>query len=194
MNIIKRILYYKPINKIFKIINLSLLGLFYNRKHLRGKYFEVKLMGWVWAWKGLKYKFFGFNRKVPWPMSPFSQMHNYKNFIFHPDSINIFQSPGCYFNNHNATITIGRGVHIAPNVGIITSNHDITDLDSHLQGEDVVIGDHCWIGMNAVILPGVELGPNTIVGAGAVVTKSYKNGNCILGGVPARVIRTKISV
>jgi acetyltransferase-like isoleucine patch superfamily enzyme len=44
--------------------------------------------------------------------------------------------------------------------------------------------------MNAVILPGVVLGDHTIVGAGAVVTKSFPEGYCIIAGVPAKVIKT----
>jgi len=43
--------------------------------------------------------------------------------------------------------------------------------------------------MNAVILPGVHLGDHTIVAAGSVVTKSFPQGNCILGGVPAKVVK-----
>jgi acetyltransferase-like isoleucine patch superfamily enzyme len=45
------------------------------------------------------------------------------------------------------------------------------------------------VGMNAVILPGVVLGPATVVAAGAIVTKSFPDGFCIVAGVPARVIR-----
>ena len=43
--------------------------------------------------------------------------------------------------------------------------------------------------MNSVILPGVELGNRTIVAAGTVVTKSFKQGNIVLGGVPAKIIK-----
>lgn len=57
-------------------------------------------------------------------------------------------------------------------------------------GKDVVIGSNCWIGMNAVILPGVVLGDRTIVGAGGIVTKSFPNGHCIIAGNPAKIIRT----
>ncbi|EOJ3081127.1 DapH/DapD/GlmU-related protein, partial [Acinetobacter baumannii] len=51
------------------------------------------------------------------------------------------------------------------------------------------IGDKCWIGMNSVILPGVVLGNGTIVAAGAVVTKSFKQGNIVIAGVPAKIIK-----
>lgn len=44
--------------------------------------------------------------------------------------------------------------------------------------------------MNAVILPGVILGNNTTVGAGSIVTHSFPNGNCVIAGNPARLIRT----
>jgi len=53
----------------------------------------------------------------------------------------------------------------------------------------VTIGDYCWIGMNATILPNVILGNHTIVAAGAVVTRSFPEGYCILAGNPARIIK-----
>lgn len=55
--------------------------------------------------------------------------------------------------------------------------------------KEVSIDDYCWIGMNVVILPGVHLGPRTIVGAGSVVTKSFPDGYCVIGGNPARIIK-----
>ncbi|WP_333558948.1 DapH/DapD/GlmU-related protein [Enterococcus lactis] len=51
------------------------------------------------------------------------------------------------------------------------------------------MGEQCWIGMNSVLLPGIILGPKTIVGAGSIVTKSFKEGNCVIAGNPAKVIR-----
>ncbi|HDJ1512593.1 TPA: type 8 capsular polysaccharide synthesis protein Cap8J, partial [Staphylococcus aureus] len=70
-----------------------------------------------------------------------------------------------------------------------TANHNIKNLKSHAPGEDVKIGNYSWIGMNSVILPGVELGEHTIVGAGSVVTKSFPEGNVVIGGNPAKVIK-----
>ena len=53
----------------------------------------------------------------------------------------------------------------------------------------IEIGKYCWIGAGAKIMPGVILGDWTIVGAGAVVTKSFSTGYCIIGGIPAVEIR-----
>ena len=55
--------------------------------------------------------------------------------------------------------------------------------------KEVIIGHYSWIGMNSVILPGVILGTRTIVAAGSVVTKSFPQGFCVIGGSPARIIK-----
>jgi len=107
---------------------------------------------------------------------------------FHPDDLNNFQSPGTYFQNFGR-IKLGRGCYIGPNVGIITANHDPENPDRHLPPQDVSIGEKCWVGMNSVILPGVTLGAGTIVGAGSVVTKPFPQGHCLIGGVPAKIIK-----
>ncbi len=58
---------------------------------------------------------------------------------------------------------------------------------------DTFIGDNCFIGGGAYILPGVHIGDNVIVGMGSVVTKDVPN-NCIVAGNPARIIRENIKV
>lgn len=179
----RRILYSKPIY----LIMLFFCQIFYPKRYLRGKYFEEKRAGFWWAIKGIPRRL---TTGIPWPVCKTAVVNNKNNIYFHPDSINIFQSPGCYFQNIDGIIKIGRNVHIAPNVGLITTNHDIYDLDSHMPGKDIVIGDNCWIGMNSVVLPGVVLGNHTVVGAGAVVTKSFPEGECIIAGVPAKTIKT----
>ena len=90
---------------------------------------------------------------------------------------------------HGADIYVGKGSYVAPNVGLITTNHDPEDPSKHLPGKDIRIGENCWIGMNAVVLPGVVLGDHTVVAAGAVVTKSFPEGYTVIGGVPAKKIR-----
>jgi maltose O-acetyltransferase len=56
------------------------------------------------------------------------------------------------------------------------------------QGMPVTIGNDVWIGGNCTILPGVTIGNNVVVAAGAVVTKDVPD-NCLVAGVPAKVIR-----
>ncbi|MEG0577786.1 MAG: acyltransferase [Bacilli bacterium] len=108
--------------------------------------------------------------------------------LFFPEEIHNFQD-NVYFQAINGRIIIGKDVYIAPNVGLINSNHDINKLENHINGSDIVIGNCSWIGMNSVILPGVILGDKTIVGAGSVVTKSFKMGNVIIAGNPAKIIK-----
>ena len=160
--------------------------IFYPGKYLKGYYFTVKRMGFVWALKGIPRRI---STGVPWPIGKTTTITNWKNISFNPDSLNVFQSPGCYFQAIDGKISIGKNVQIAPNVGIVTANHDINNLKYHTDGKDVVIEENCWIGMNSVILPGVILKQHTIVGAGSVVTKSFPNGNCIVAGVPSHVLR-----
>ncbi|WP_347019150.1 acyltransferase [Acinetobacter calcoaceticus] len=166
------------------------LCIFFDKKYLRGKHFDKNLNGYIFSLKSLWVKnILRLNKPMPFPTGLTCLISNPLNIHFHPDDLNNFQSPGTYFQNFNAQIYIGKGSYIAPNVGIITANHDLADLDTHMDGSDVIIGEKCWIGMNSVILPGVELGNRTIVAAGTVVTKSFKQGNIVLGGVPAKIIK-----
>lgn len=163
----------------------------YDNKYLTGKWFskENNFVGWNWVMTNAKNcKRLNVNRNIKFPVSAQSRFTNGSNIRFHPDDLNNFQHFGCYFQA-KGEIVIGKGTYIAPNVGIITANHNITDLDSHSEAKPVILGENCWIGMNSVILPGVELGNRTIVGAGSVVTKSFKDGNCVIAGSPAKVIR-----
>ncbi|WP_302589697.1 acyltransferase [uncultured Muribaculum sp.] len=130
----------------------------------------------------------GINSKAWWPVAPYQKVGSPDNIIFHVDDINNFQMPGSYFQAFGR-IVIGKGTYIAQNVGIITANHNLQNLDLQAEAKPVSIGEKCWIGMNSIILPGVELGPHTIVGAGSVVTKSFVDGHCVIAGNPAKVIR-----
>jgi acetyltransferase-like isoleucine patch superfamily enzyme len=86
-------------------------------------------------------------------------------------------------------VHIGKDVAIGPGVKIITNKHSTFDIWTYDDREPVYIGDRCWIGANAVILPGVCLGEGTVVGAGAIVTKSFPYGHCVIAGNPAKKIR-----
>lgn len=92
-------------------------------------------------------------------------------------------------------VEIGNDVILGPNVSIFSENHkfEIPNVPISKQGvsrKGVIIEDGCWIGTRAVILDGVTLGHNSIVAAGSVVTKNVLP-NSIVGGVPARLIKTK---
>ena len=103
---------------------------------------------------------------------------------------------GIYVNS-NATfvddghIYVGDKVMFGPNVTIATANHPI---DAELRGrglqynKDVWIGENAWIGACVVIVPGVHIGKNTVIGAGSVVTKDIPD-NVVAVGNPCRVLR-----
>lgn len=131
-------------------------------------------------------KVLGFNRSAYWPVHFTSKVTGANNIIIGEESAPGW-SPGCYIQGIGQ-IEIGDLVRIAPNVGIISANHSLEDINKHVLSK-VKIGSYSWIGMNAVILPGVELGEHTIVGAGSIVTKSFQEGYCVIAGNPARKIK-----
>jgi len=169
-------------------------ALFYKKKYYYGKWFKGRLFGiaapgWKWICIDLVGK--KFNPFIPWPVSPRITVGDYTHIHFHPDDLNNFQGFGNYFQTFNGGhIYIGKGTWIAANVGIITTNHTIGNLNEHDEPKDVILGERCWIGMNSVILPGVVLGDDTVVGAGSIVTKSFCGGHCVIAGNPARFIKT----
>lgn len=166
----------------------------YDRKYCTGRFFSKKHFGIFstgWSWMVTDWRLnrkYHRNETVPWPVSPDTHVAFPENIHFHPDDLNNFQSTGCYFQGFGE-ITIGRGTYIAPNVGMITANHDLTDLDNHAEAKSITLGEKCWVGMNSMILPGVTLGNGTVVGAGSVVTKSFPEGHCVIAGNPAAKLR-----
>jgi acetyltransferase-like isoleucine patch superfamily enzyme len=128
----------------------------------------------------------GKNRKIYWPVHPTSTISNYENIKVGIDAYPGIMG-GCYIQGMGG-IEIGDYTQIAPNVAIISANHDVYDSRNHISAK-VIIGKYCWLGAGSKILPGVTLGDFTIVGAGAVVTKSFPEGYCILVGVPAKKIK-----
>ena len=96
--------------------------------------------------------------------------------------------------NKGATILSPGGVEIedyvliAPEVKIVTVNHDLNDRYNLYHFGKVTIKENAWICVGAIICPGVTIGKNAIVAAGAVVTKDVPD-NVMVGGNPARIIK-----
>ncbi len=90
-----------------------------------------------------------------------------------------------------APITIGDDVQIGPNVQLLTPTHP-TDAELRRAkweaAKPIVIGDNVWLGGGVIVLPGVTIGENTVVGSGAVVVRDLP-ANVIAVGNPARIVR-----
>ncbi|MEO7089191.1 MAG: DapH/DapD/GlmU-related protein [Bacteroidia bacterium] len=100
------------------------------------------------------------------------------------------------FINHACTfldmggITIEDDVLIGPKVNLITENHPLNPNDrKSLICKPIVVKHNAWIGAAATILPGVTIGENSVVAAGAVVTKDIP-ANVIVGGIPAKILKS----
>lgn len=90
-----------------------------------------------------------------------------------------------------AAIRIGDHVQMGPNVQLLTPTHPL-DPDLRRAGweaaEPITIGDNVWLGGGVIVLPGVSIGADTVVGAGAVVPRDLPSGVVAVGN-PARVVR-----
>lgn len=110
---------------------------------------------------------------------------------------NIFVGENFYCNFHNVfldicPITIGDNCLFGPNVQLYTASHPLEPgkrNSGQELGKPITIGNNVWIGGSSVVIPGVTLGDNVVVAAGAVVTKSFP-ANVVVGGNPAQIIKT----
>ena len=113
--------------------------------------------------------------------------------FFEPNNIKI--GKGTIIGDHvfldgRAKLTIGSHVDIASSVMIYNSEHDLDSPTMKAKEDPVTIGDYCFIGPRAIIMPGVTLSKGAVVAGGAVVTKDVPAG-VIVGGVPAKEIKKR---
>lgn len=175
--------YTKP--KIISIINRFGFLLFWLR------WFYSKAKGIDYAY--LLYTFFPqkilrINGNVKWPVH-FTSRVLYANKI----KVGNRSAPGlnshCYIQGRGGII-IGHNLRMGPGVGLISANHDIEDYDQWNHTEPIIIGNNVWLGMNVVVMPGVKIGDNTVIGSNSTVTKNIQP-NSIAAGCPCKVIKSK---
>ncbi len=168
--------------KLIKQSIYFILGLFYKELTIGDpNYPVVDLIKYAY-----KQKIVGYNRNVPWPVHFTSQIkcpEKIQRGTKYPG-----YAKGCYVDGRNGII-FEENVLTGPHVSIISMNHDVLNYNTYLRGKPIIIRKNSWLSTGCIILPEVELGEHTIVAAGAVVTKSFTEGNQIIAGNPAQVIK-----
>lgn len=102
---------------------------------------------------------------------------------------NVFINQGCHFMDMGG-ITIGDDVMIGPKVNLVSVGHPVAPSERRngIVAKPIVIGNNVWIGAAATILPGVTIGDNAVIAAGAVVSRDVP-ADTLAAGVPARVLK-----
>jgi len=102
---------------------------------------------------------------------------------------------GTSYLNGRSGITIGDNVTLSHGAKLISTGYDVehwmeTGERVHIANKPIHIGNNCWIGANAIILPGVKItGEFVIIGAGAVVTKDVTESRVLVAGNPAKIVK-----
>ena len=122
----------------------------------------------------------------------------HENVLVRTFGYNISIGEGTTINRNTcilSQVSIGKYCSIAPNVVIVGANHIFSDKSVNIKhqgssSKGIVIGNDVWIGANATILDGVTIGDGCVIAAGAVVARPVEN-NCVVGGVPGKVIKKR---
>ena len=170
----------KLLKKIFQpLVNLGMRIVFPQFKNRSYYTLRVLLMG-------VRQKLIGLNKAVPWPVHNSSVVRSPEKIKFGTKAPGI--SIACYIDGRNG-IELADNVWVGPRVSIISKNHDLNDYAKYVSAKPIKIGKNCLLTSNCVILPEVELGEHTVVAANAVVNKSFTEGNVLLAGNPAKVVK-----
>ena len=138
-------------------------------------------------------KIFRVNKSIPFMLHYTSRINDPKGIeiLNIEDNEALFRcfasSNGVYINAYNG-IKFGKDVMFASGVKLISANHDFKYRKKHIKSNPIILEENVWLGANVVVLPGVKIGKNFIVGAGSVVTKDIEP-NSIYAGNPARKIK-----
>ncbi|APS37433.1 acyltransferase [Salegentibacter sp. T436] len=139
------------------------------------------------------FKLVGLNRGFNLPVHFTSFIGNFDKIKYHIDKNTLTSfcaSSNCYIQAING-IEFGQNILFASGLKIISANHNINNNDVWDITKPIQIGDNVWLGINTIILPGVQIADSCIVGAGSVLTKSFLNPGDIIAGNPAKVISNK---
>ncbi len=118
------------------------------------------------------------------------------NCIFTIDNNTTVGSSSFFMEESNTTICIGQDCMLGRNISISTTDfHSIIDKESGERlnkAEDIIIGDHVWVGYSVSFGKGTSVGNNCVIGEHSLVTKKFHDDNVIIAGIPAKVIKSGI--
>jgi acetyltransferase-like isoleucine patch superfamily enzyme len=164
---------------------VSIFGLLFFRWAYPG--FDFHAYPFRRLWKCfIAQKFLRINSHVPWPVHWTSEIKGYEGIKRGTETPG--SASGCYIDGRNG-IELEENVLIGPQVSIISMNHDLLEYRQFRKENPIRIGRDCLLSAGCIVLPGIELGPHTVVAAGAVVTKSFPEGNQLIAGNPAVVVK-----
>jgi len=150
----------------------------------KGKFLTQYLKGIFYSRKGI-YKFMPSISKIVY-------LDNLKieGQLLNSNLMRSLLSSRIYIQAFNG-VTLNSSVLIATDVKIISANHCKDNYANWENNDRIVIEKNVWIGTNVVILPGVKIGKNCIIGAGSIVTNSFED-NSLIAGNPAKLIKKLI--
>ena len=101
----------------------------------------------------------------------------------------VFINYGASLSAHKL-VRIGDGCQLGSYACLMDNDyHSVEDRTKPGESRPIILGRNVWLGVRVIVLKGVTIGDNAVIGAGSVVTHDIP-ANCVAGGVPARVIRT----